>query len=57
MISLVSLDWLKTEFNDIQIDSIEKFVEDKPLSLTLRTANNTKMKIIGIVTFDFNILN
>ena len=41
MISLVNLYWLKTEFNDIQIDSIEKFVGDKSPNLTLRTANNT----------------
>ena len=39
MISLVNLYWLKTEFNDIQIDSIEKF--NSP-NLTLRTANNTE---------------
>ena len=50
-ISLVNLDRPKTEFNDIQIDSIEKFVGDKSLNLTLRTPNNTEMKIIGIVTF------
>ena len=55
MISLVNLDWLKTEFNDIQIDSIKKFVGDKSPNLTLRTANNTEMKIIRIVTFDFSI--
>ena len=41
MISLVNLYWLKTEFSDIQIDSIEKFVGDKSPNLTLRTANNT----------------
>ena len=57
MISLVNVDWLKTEFHDIQIDSIEKFVEDKSLNLTLRTTNNTEMKIIGIVTFHFSISN
>ena len=57
MISLVNLDWLKTEFNDIQIDSIEKFVGEKSPNLTLRTANNTEMKIIGIVTFHFSIPN
>ena len=51
MIILVNLDWLKTEFNDIQIDSIEKFVGDKSQNLTLRTANNTEIKIIGRVTF------
>ena len=56
-ISLVNLDRPKTEFNDIQIDSIEKFVGDKSLNLTLRTANNTEMKIIGIVTFDFSMPN
>ena len=42
MISLVNLYWLKTEFNDIQIDSIEKLVGDKSPNLTLRTANNTE---------------
>ena len=31
-ISLVNLDRPKTEFNDIQIDSIEKFVGDKSLN-------------------------
>ena len=56
MISLVNLDWLKTEFNDIQIDSIEKSVGDKS-NLTLRTANNTEKKITGIVTFHFSIPN
>ena len=56
-ISLVNLDWLKTEFNDIQIDSIEKFVGNKSPNLTLRTTNNTEMKIIGIVIFDFSIPN
>ena len=56
-ISLVNLDWLKTEFNDIQIDSIEKFVRNKSTNLTLRTTNNTEMKIIGIVIFDFSIPN
>ena len=56
-ISLVNLDRPKTEFNDIQIDSIEKFVGDKSLNLTLRTPNNTEMKIIGIVTFDFSMPN
>ena len=34
MISLVNLDWLKSEFNDIQIDWIEKFVGDKSPSLS-----------------------
>ena len=57
MISLVNLDWLKTEFSDIQIDSIEKFVGEKSPNLTLRTANNMEMKIIGIVTFQFSIPN
>ena len=57
MISLVNLDWLRTEFNNIQIDSIEKFVGDKLPNLTLKTVNNTEMKTIGIVTFDFNIPN
>ena len=56
-ISLVNLDRPKTEFNDIQIDSIEKFVGDKSRKLTLRTANNTEMKIIGIATFDFSMPN
>ena len=36
MINLVNLDWLKTEFNDIQIDSIETFVGDKSPNLTYR---------------------
>ena len=57
MISLANLNWLKTEFNDIQIDSIETFVGDKSPNLTLRTTNNTEIKIIGIVTFHFNIPN
>ena len=57
MISFVNLDWLKTEFNDIEIDSNEKFVRDKLPKLTFRTANNTEIKIIGIVTFDFSIPN
>ena len=57
MISLVNLDWLRTEFNNIRIDSIEKFVGDKLPNLTLKTVNNTEMKTIGIVTFDFNIPN
>ena len=56
-ISLVNWDWLKTEFNDIQIDSIEKFVRNKSPNLTLRTTNDTEMKIIGIVIFDFSIPN
>ena len=55
MISLVNLDWQRTEFSNIRIDSIEKFVGDKLPNLNLRTVNNTEMKIIGIVTFDFNI--
>ena len=57
MISLVNLDRLKTEFNDIPIDSIEKFVGEKSPNLTWRTANNTEMKIIRIVTFHFSIPN
>ena len=57
IISLVNVDWLKTEFHDIQIDSIEKLVGDKSPNLTLRTTNNTEMKIIGIVTFHFSIPN
>ena len=57
MISLVNLDWLKTKFNDIQIDSIEKFVEDKSPNLTLKTASNTEMKVIGIEPFHFSIPN
>ena len=57
MISLVNLDWLKTQFNNIQIDSIEKFVGDKSLNLTLRTSNNTEMNVLAIVTFDFSIPN
>ena len=57
IISLVNVDWLKTEFHDIQIDSIEKFVGDKSPNLTLRTTNNTEIKIIGIVTFHFSIPN
>ena len=57
MISFVNLNWLKTEFNEIQTDSIEKFVRDKSPNLTSRTANNTEMKIIGKVTFYFNIPN
>ena len=36
MINLVNLDWLKTEFNDIQIDSTETFVGDKSPNLTYR---------------------
>ena len=55
MISLVNLDWQRTEFSNIRNDSIEKFVGDKLPNLNLRTVNNTEMKIIGIVTFDFNI--
>ena len=54
MVSLVNLDWVKTEFNDIQIDSIESFVGDKS---PLKTANNTEMKIIGTLTFGFSIPN
>ena len=42
MLSLVNLDWLKTKFNNIQIDSIEKFVGEKSPNVTLRTANNTE---------------
>ena len=57
MISLVNLDWLKTQFNNIQIDSIEKFVGDKSLNLTLRTSNNTEMNVLAIVTFDFSTPN
>ena len=57
MISLVNLDWQRTEFNNIRIDSIEKFVGDKLPNLTLKTVNNTEMKTIRIVTFDFNIPN
>ena len=57
MISLVNLDWLKTQFNNIQIDSIEKFVGDKSPNLTLRTSNNTEMNVLAIVTFDFSIPN
>ena len=57
MISLVNLDWQRTEFNNIRIDSIEKFVGDKLPNLTLKTVNNTEMKTIGIVTFGFNIPN
>ena len=57
MISLVNLDWLKTEFNGIQIYSIENLLGDKSPNLTLRTADNTEMKMIGIVTFDFSIPN
>ena len=29
MVNLVNVDWLKTEFHDIQIDSIEEFVGNK----------------------------
>ena len=54
MISPVNLNWLKTEFNDIQINSIEKFVGDKLPNLTLKTTNNTEMKITGIVTFEYS---
>ena len=57
MISLVNLDWLKTQFNNIQIDSIEKFVGDKSPNLTLRTSNNTEMNVLAIATFDFSIPN
>ena len=57
MITLVNLDWLKTEFKDIQIDLIENFMGDKSPDLTLRIANNAEMTIIEIVTFDFNIPN
>ena len=57
MITLVNLDWLKTEFKDIQIDLIENFMGDKSPNLTLRIANNAEMTIIEIVTFDFNIPN
>ena len=57
MISLVNLDWLKTQFNNIQIDSIEKFVGDKSPNLTLRTSNNMEMNVLAIVTFDFSIPN
>ena len=53
----MNLDWLKTEFKDIQIDLNENFMEDKSPNLTLRIANNTEMTIIEIVTFDFNIPN
>ena len=51
MLSPVNLDWLKTEFNDVQTNSIEKFEGDESPNVTLRTANITEMKIIGIVTF------
>ena len=57
MISLVNLDWQRTEFNNIRVDSIEKSVGDKLPNLTLKTVNNTEMKTIGIVTFGFNIPN
>ena len=57
MIRLLNVDWLKTEFNDIQIGLIDKFVGDKSPNLTLRPADNTEMKIIGIVTFHFSIPN
>ena len=30
---------------------------DKSPNLPLRTGNNTEMKIVGIVTFDFSIPN
>ena len=52
MISPLSLGWLKTEFNDIQINSIEEFVGDKSPNSALKTANNTEIKIIGIVTLE-----
>ena len=57
MIRLLNVDWLKTEFNDIQIGLIDKFVGDKSPNLTLRPADNTEIKIIGIVTFHFSIPN
>ena len=52
MISPLNLDWLKTEVNDIQINSVEEFVGDKSPNSSLKTANNTEIKIIGIVTFE-----
>ena len=42
MLSPVNLDWLKTEFNDIQTNSIKKFEGDESPNVTLRTANITR---------------
>ena len=57
MSTLVNLDWLKTEFKDIQTDLFKNFMGHKSPNLALRIANNTDMTIIEIVTFDFNIPN
>ena len=36
---------------------LKNLLGDKSPNLTLRTADNTEMKMIGIVTFDFSIPN
>ena len=57
MISLLDIDFLKKEFGDIKIESVENFIGEKAPKLTLRTANHSKMDIVGVVTFDFEIPN
>ena len=57
IISLTKLSFIKTEFSDLNIESVGKFIGDKAPNLTLQSANSSKMEIVGVVKFGFEIFN
>ena len=57
MISLISRDWLRKQFKDTKINSSEFFLGTKATDLKIKAADNTKIDIDGIVTFNFCISN
>ncbi len=53
MVSLLSLDWLKENFPDYELLSIEEYLEGDDMHLC--AANNTKVEVEGVVVLNFGI--
>ena len=55
MISLISREWLRKQFQDMKNNSLESFLGTKATDLKIKAANNTEVDIYWIVTFNFCI--
>ena len=54
--SFVNSNFIKTKFNYIKTEYVKKFFGENTSNLTLGAANNSKLEIVGVVTFEFEII-
>lgn len=55
MVSLISFDWLKTEFPEAQIYPVDEFCSENNVAVSLRAANNTEFVLEGVVMLNFSL--